>query len=159
MLIYLDSADCIDLHPTNTPSCFEIQMPDCLIAKEYQKAHGRWFLALVDITVPPIYSSKLSKYDVIYVLCDQVISSAKGDAYWPILRQVVGGEIKRNNFVRYPSLLHIPVSKTELKRFTIRLTDSRGDLIQWATGNNSNNNKASTKCTLDLIWSNIDRQL
>ena len=155
MLIYLDSSDCVDLHPKNTSSCFEIQMPDCLIAKEYQKAHGRWCLALVDITIPPIINSKLNKYDVIYVMCDQVISSPKGDAYWPILRQVVGGEIKRNNFVRYPSLLHIPVSKTELKRFTIRLTDSRGDLINCIAGSDS----ASTKCTLHLTWRDSGHQL
>ena len=156
MLIYLDSSDCMDLHPNNTPSSFEIEMPDCLIAKEYQGQNGRWFLALVDITVPPI-SDKMSKWDVIYVMCEQIISSAKGSVYAPILRQITSGEIKRNNFTRFPSLIHLPVNRAELSKFTIRLTNSRGEIISCHRSTKEGTN--STKCTLDLTWSTINRQL
>ena len=156
MLIYLDSSDCLDLHPNNTPSSFEIEMPDCLIAKEYQGQNGRWFLALVDITVPPILD-KMSKWDVIYVMCEQIISSAKGPVYAPIIRQITSGEIKRTNFTRFPSLIHLPVNRTELSKFAIRLTNSRGEIIRCHSTTKAG--AISTKCTLDLIWSNLDRQL
>lgn len=155
MLIYLDSSDCSDLYPNNTASSFEIEMPDSLIAREYQGQNGRWFLALVDITVPPIIT-KMSRWDVIYVMCEQVISCAKGPVYAPIIRQITAGEIKRNNLARFPTLIHIPVNRAELKKFTIRLTNSRGEIIKCQGGKEGSN---STTCLLDLIWSDSDRRL
>lgn len=154
MLIYLDSSDCLDIYPNNNPSSFQIAMPDSLISREYQGVNGRWFLALVDITVPPI-SDRMNKWDVVYVMCEQVISCARGPSYAPIIRQFTGAEIKRTNLVRFPSLLHVPVNKSELKKFAISLTDSSGDLIHCVEGKEGKKN--STKCTLELLWANSDR--
>lgn len=160
MLIYLDSSHCKDLYPNNVSSSFDIEMPDSLITREYQGGKGRWFLALVDISIPPIMT-KLNKWDIVYVICEQVISCARGPIYSPIIRHVTAGEIKRHNFVRFPSLIHVPVVRSDLKKFSIRLTDSSGQLIKCLDQKEENtpNVDTSTKCTLELLWSTSDRRI
>lgn len=148
MLVYLDSGDSLELHPDNTPTSFTVQMPDSLINEHYQSPNGRWFLTLLDLTVPPL-SSKLDKWDIVYVTCQQVVSSVRGANYEPILRAFTAGEIKRHNFVRFPSLIYLPVKRAELKTFTITLTDGRGKIVECP---DKKLDQRSTKCTLELSW-------
>lgn len=137
-------------HTNNTPATFTSPLPE-----NYNLDTGRrgaWYIGLLEIHLPPLKDGK--PYDCLYVHCSACETSCIGDTYRPLLATLNYRELKRNNFVRLPSVNFIPLRTQGLSELTISICDKKGDPLEELKTINSPNQ--TTKCTLILKWmSNI----
>lgn len=130
----------------NTPAHFTSPLPE-----NYNLDTGRrgaWCIGLHDIHLPPLKEGK--PYDCLYVLCSACETSCMGDIYRPLLATINYREVKRNNFVRFPSVTFIPLRNQGLSEITISVCDQNGVPLQEL--NSIDQTSQTTKCTLLLKW-------
>lgn len=149
MYIYINSLQSLDINTNNTAGKFTVQLPKTFSSKSNttSASRGRWFLGLVEITLPPIDSSA-QKWDLLYIMCPHVEGVAVGSSYKPLLRAIPQGEIRRHNYARFDSVLHVPLRVADLANISIEVRNSSGELRpELAT-----ETKHSSSCILELIW-------
>ena len=148
MIVYLDSNHSKAIHPLNTAARFTVQMPEPFTSPKHSNTQGKWYLGLVDIVLPPLKNTG-NKWDVTYVTCLQCEGAVVGDKYGNVLRSIANAEIKRRSFIRFSSVLHIPLRVTDVYELTVELRNHEGELLEVL---NPAQDQNSTKCTLELIW-------
>ena len=109
--------------------------------------HGRWHLGLAELTLPPIKTGR--KWDAIYVCCSACELSCIGRSYKPVVASLSVGEIKRNNFVRFPSVELIPLRVNSLDEVTVEICGKEGETLEEL---NVVNPELTSKCTFLLQW-------
>lgn len=147
MYIYLSSTHSPDINPANTAAKFTVQLPRTFSSNDNASVRGRWYLGLLEITLPPISSSS-HKWDILYVLCPDVEGAVIGSTYSPILRSIALGEIRRHHYARFESVLYLPLRVADLANISIELSNSAGEVFP----DLAEETKHSTHCTLELIW-------
>jgi len=147
MYIYINSAESMLINPSNTAGKFTVQLPKILSPPDNRPRRGRWFMGLVEITLPPVGSSS-SKWDVLHIVCPHVEGVISGDSYRPILRSVPHGEIRRHNYARFDSVLRVPLRVADISNITIEVRNSSGEL----TAELAEEKKHSTSCIIELLW-------
>lgn len=147
MYIYLSSHQTPRIYSENTAGKFTVQLPRTFTSNENASSRGRWYLGLVEITIPPITSST-TKWDIIYIVCPHVEGVVLGPTYAPVLRSIAAGEIRRHHYVRFQSVLYVPLRIADIANISIELRNSEGEVLP----DLAQEIEHSTYCTLDLIW-------
>ena len=133
------------LHPNNTPAFFTCTLPEHFRVDTLGR--GRWHLGLLELTLPPIKTGR--KWDALYVCCSACELSCIGQAYKPVVASLSVGEIKRNNFVRFPSVELVPLRVNSLDQVTVEICGKEGEVFQEL---NTQNPEHASKCTFILQW-------
>ena len=133
------------LHPDNTAALFTCSLPEHFSLESFTRGH--WHLGLTELTLPPIKSGK--KWDSLYVCCSVCELSCIGQTYKPVVTSLSLGEIKRNNFVRLPSVELVPLRVNNLSEITVEICGKEGDLLKEL---NHQNPEQTSKCTFILQW-------
>ena len=135
----------LPIHPDNTAALFTCSLPEYF--RMDTMGHGRWHLGLAELTLPPIKTGR--KWDAIYVCCSACELSCIGQSYKPVVASLSVGEIKRNNFVRFPSVELIPLRVNSLDEVTIEICGKEGELLKEL---NVSSPELTSKCTFILQW-------
>lgn len=146
MLLYLNSGVSGNGRG-NTPSSFT-----CFLPERYDlntRGRGSWSLGLTEICLPQVTGVK--NWESIYVLCSVCQSSALGERYKPVLASLCVGEVKKQNFVRIPSVTYVPLRVNSLSEITVNISGFNGELVK-IQETNGNGEVYSTTCTVDLKW-------
>ena len=133
------------IHPNNTAALFTCSLPEYF--RIDTPGRGRWHLGLVELTLPPIKTGR--KWDPIYVCCSACELSCIGPAYKPVVASLSVGEIKRNNFVRFPSVELVPLRVNSLDQLTVEICGKEGETLEEL---NATNTELASKCTFILQW-------
>ena len=133
------------LHPNNTAARFTCSLPEHF--RLDTSGRGRWHLGLVELTLPPIKTGR--KWDPLYVCCTACELSCIGRSYKPVVASLSVGEIKRNNFVRLPTVELVPLRANSLDEVTVEICGKEGELLRELNTRESEN---SSKCTFILQW-------
>lgn len=147
MIIYINSKESLSVHPNNTAGKFTVELPKTFSARDNGLSRGRWFMGLIEIIMPPVGTSS-PKWEVLNVMCPHVEGVVHSCTYSPILRSIPHGEIRRYNYARFSSVLHVPLRVTDIANISIEVRNSTGELTpELALETNH-----STSCTIELIW-------
>ena len=133
------------LHPNNTAASFTCSLPEHFSLATFGR--GCWHLGLVELTLPPIKTGR--KWDALYVCCSGCELSCIGQSYRPVVASLSVGEIKRNNFVRFPSVELVPLRVNSLDEVTVEICGKEGEIFQEL---NTQNPEYTSKCTFILQW-------
>lgn len=137
--------DGISLHPNNTAGCFTCRLPEHYNINT--GGQGRWYLALLEIALPPLKTGR--KWDPLYVCCTACEPSSIGQLYKPVVASLSIGEVKRQNFVRLPSVHPVPLRVNTLSELTVEIYDKDGRIFKDLA---SKQPDQSSKCTFLLKW-------
>ena len=133
------------LHPHNTAAFFTCSLPEHFRLATFGR--GRWHIGLLELTLPPIKTGR--KWDALYVCCSACELSCIGQSYKPVVASLSVGEIKRNNFVRFPSVELVPLRVNSLDEVTVEICGKEGEVFQEL---NTRNPEHMSKCTFILQW-------
>ena len=133
------------LHPNNTAALFTCSLPEHF--RLDTSGRGRWHIGLVELALPPIKTGR--KWDAIYVCCSACELSCIGHLYKPVVASLSAGEIKRNNFVRLPSVELVPLRVHSLDEVTVEICGKAGETLKEL---NNSGPDLTSKCTFILKW-------
>ena len=131
MFLCLDSnqkSQGVPLYPDNTATLFTCSLPEHFRLNALGRGQGRWHLGLTDIALPAMKKGR--KWDSIYVCCSACEVSCVGQSYKPVVASFSLGEIKRNNFVRFPSVHFVPLRVNNLSEITVEICGSNDDSLE-----------------------------
>lgn len=147
MYIYINSSQSMAINTNNSAGQFTVQLPKTFTSRSNAVIKGRWFLGLVEITIPPS-DAITHKWDLLYITCPLIEGVVWGSSYAPILRSIPQGEMRRHNYARFDSVLHVPLRVADISNITIEVRNSSGDLITELLSEKKN----SSSCILELLW-------
>ena len=132
-------------NPRNTPAIFTCPLPEHFDLNT--GGRGKWHISPVEITFPPIKTGK--KWDSLYVCCSACELSCLGGVYKPVVASLSIGEVKRNNFVRFTSLLPVPLRVNTLSELSVEICGKGGRTFGELDVEKT---ELNTKCTFLLEW-------
>ena len=107
MFLYVSWQDSLEIHPSNRPNNFIVDLPKSLLLE------GKWEVALTDIKV------KSPKKSTFYLLVDFCKESFLKGSQYPVLRRVDGKEAE------YTLPYFVETNKSELRSFRLSIVDQK----------------------------------
>ena len=137
MYIYLSSNQSDNFFIGNTASGFRVKLPKTL----YLHGKSQWYLAILDIDLPPFSNTYKTNYITINSsICEP---STVNTSLFPILNRVYFNQLSKDNFVVFDTPRYVRLSVDVLDTIDIYLKDS--------TSNAPSFDEGQVSCTLHLV--------